>query len=79
MTTLTWVLSVILAVVGILLIVVILMQKDRAAGLGAMTASSGDTYWRKNKVNSVEGTLEKYTKILGAVFMILALVINFIH
>ena len=32
----------------------------------------------KNKGSSMEGALERYTKIGGALFMILALVINLI-
>ena len=68
----------ILAVVSIILIIVILMQNNRAAGLGAISSSNSDTYWSKNKGNSMEGALEKYTKILGAAFIILALVLNFV-
>ncbi|MBS4960124.1 MAG: preprotein translocase subunit SecG [Clostridiales bacterium] len=80
MSTLGTVLSVILAIVGVLLIIVILLQQDRAAGLGTLSATnSADSYWSKNKANSMEGALERYTKILGAIFMILALVINFIR
>ena len=78
MSTLGMVLTVIEAIIGVVLIIVILLQSDRAAGLGAVSAST-DSYWSKNKSNSIEGALEKYTKILGALFMILALVINFIR
>ena len=78
MSTLGMVLTVIEAIIGVVLIIVILLQSDRAAGLGAVSASA-DSYWSKNKANSIEGALEKYTKILVALFMILALVINFIR
>ena len=44
----------------------------------AACGGSGDTYWSKNKGSSMEGALERYTKIGGALFMILALVINLI-
>lgn len=80
MSTLGMVLVAILLVLSIALIAIILLQSDRAAGLGAFSgASSSDTYWSRNKANSMEGALEKYTKIGGALFMILALVINFVH
>mgnify|MGYP005778089499 CR=1 FL=1 len=78
MSTLAMVLTVITAIIGVALIIVILLQSDRAAGLGTIS-STADTYWSKNKGNSIEGTLERYTKILGALFIILALVINFIR
>ncbi|MPN40747.1 hypothetical protein SDC9_188286 [bioreactor metagenome] len=55
------------------------MQSKRSAGLGAISGGgSSDTYWSKNKGHSVEGALEKYTKIGGALFMILAFVINLV-
>ncbi|MPN52462.1 hypothetical protein SDC9_200124 [bioreactor metagenome] len=39
----------------------------------------GDSYWSKNKGSSIEGTLSRYTKILGALFMIIALAITFVR
>lgn len=80
MTTIGMVLTGILAVLAVVLSIIILMQSKRSAGLGAISggASGGDTYWSKNKGHSVEGALEKYTKIGGALFMILAFVINLV-
>lgn len=79
MTTIGMVLTGILSVLAIILCVIILMQSKRSAGLGAISGSSGgDSYWSKNKGNSVEGALEKYTKIGGALFMIIALAINLV-
>lgn len=61
--------------------VMILMQNKRTSGLsGAMSGmGASQTYWDKNKGRSIEGTLEKYTKIAGAAFMILCLVLNIFH
>jgi len=79
MSMLSTVLSVILAIVGVILCIIVLLQSDRAAGLGAVGASSStDSYWSKNKGHSVEGSLARLTKILGAIFMILAFVISLI-
>ncbi|MBQ4347712.1 MAG: preprotein translocase subunit SecG [Firmicutes bacterium] len=71
-------LIIVLGIICIVLIVVILMQSNRAAGLGAVSAQSSDSYWSKNKGNSLEGTLSRLTKIFGAAFMVIALVINYI-
>ena len=78
MATLSLVLSVVLVILSVLLCVIILLQSKRFAGMGAIGGGSGDTYWSKNKGSSMEGALERYTKIGGALFMILALVINLI-
>lgn len=80
MATLGLVLSVVMIILSVLLCIIILLQSKRSAGLGAIGGGggSGDTYWSKNKGSSMEGALERYTKIGGALFMILALVINLI-
>ncbi len=79
MTTIGYVLCVILAIIAVLLTAIILLQSNRSAGLGSISGSSSSgSYWSKNKGNSMEGALERYTKIGAALFMILALVINFV-
>jgi len=73
---------VILAVLYILgclaLVTAILLQKKRTAGMGSIAgmgnAAGGGTYWDKNKSRSMEGALEKWTKIGGAIIMVLAIV-----
>ncbi len=51
------------------------MQEGKSAGLGAISGAA-ETYWGKNKGRSMEGALVKFTKILGIVFMLLAIVLN---
>ena len=53
-----------------ILITIILMQKKRSAGLSSVYSGMGgsQTYWDKNKGRSLEGSLEKYSKIGGALF-----------
>ena len=50
---------------------VVLMQEGKSAGLGTI-AGMADTYWGQNRGRSIEGTLVKVTKILAALFLILA-------
>ena len=78
LSTVGVVLTVILAIICVALVILIMMQSDRSAGLGAVSGASGDSYWSKNKGNSLEGALEKYTKVLGALFLIIALLINYL-
>ncbi len=70
------ILTIVFFIVCISLVVVILLQSSRNAGLSGTVSGMGETYWGKNKANSIEGKLEKYTKILGAVFIILAIILN---
>ncbi|MCL2407376.1 MAG: preprotein translocase subunit SecG [Defluviitaleaceae bacterium] len=85
----TWfiILSVIMFVTCIAINIMILMQKKKNAGMsagaGALGQSGGsgggDTYWEKNKGRSLEGKLERYTKIAGAFFMVIALILNVLY
>ena len=75
MAALRIVLTIILILVSIVFTAIVLMQEGKSAGLGAISGAA-ETYWGKNKGRSMEGALVKLTKILGVVFMILAVVLN---
>jgi len=63
-----------------ILIAMILLQKKRASGLSAGIAGMGgsQTYWDKNKGRSLEGSLEKFSKIGGALFFVITVATWFI-
>ena len=75
MGTLKTILTVVLIIVSLIATVVILLQEGKSAGLGAI-AGEADTYWGKNKGRSMEGILVKLTKVLVALFIILAIALN---
>ena len=73
------VLRVILTVLFILdciaLVIVVLMQEGKAAGLGAISGAA-ETYWGKNKGRSMEGMLVKLTRVLVVLFIVISAVLN---
>ena len=75
MAALKTVLTILFIVVCIALVVLVLMQEGKSAGLGAISGAA-ETYWGKNKGRSMEGKLVKITKILAVLFMVLAVVLN---
>lgn len=75
MAALRIVLTIILILVSIVFTAIVLMQEGKSAGLGAISGAA-ETYWGKNKGRSMEGALVKITKVLGVVFMLLAIVLN---
>ena len=75
MAVLKIILTVIFIIISIALTVIILMQEDKSAGLGAI-AGAADTYWGKNKGRSMEGRLVTGTKILVVLFIVIAAVLN---
>ena len=69
------VLTIIFILVSIVLAPIVLMQEGKSAGLGVISGAA-DTYWGKNKGRSLEGKLEKITKILAVAFMLMAIILN---
>lgn len=64
-----------LIIVSIAFTAIVLMQEGKSAGLGAISGAA-ETYWGKNKGRSMEGALVKLTKVLGVIFMLLAVILN---
>ncbi len=69
------VITVVFIIVCIALVVTVLMQEGKSAGLGSISGAA-ETYWGKNKGRSMEGRLVKCTKVLAVLFMVLAAVLN---
>ena len=67
--------TVLYIIICLALIVVVLMQEGKSAGLGAI-AGAADTYWGKNKGRSMEGMLVKLTRIGVILFLIIGMVLN---
>ena len=67
--------TVVYVLVCIALTVIVLMQEAKSAGLSGAINGVADTYWGKNKGRSMEGTLEKVTKILAVVFVVLSVIL----
>lgn len=75
--TIHTILLIVYIIVCAALTVIVLMQEGKQGGLTGALSGAGETYWGKNKGRSMEGGLAKATKILGAVFIILSIVLNF--
>ena len=74
--TLLRVFTAIFMLVSLGLTVVILLQEGKQAGLGGTISGAAETYWGKNKGRSMEGKLEKATKVMVVLFFVLSVVLN---
>ena len=70
------VLDILFVIVCIALTLIVLMQEGKSAGLTGSISGMADTYWGKNKGRSMEGTLEKITKVLAVLLIVLAALLN---
>ena len=68
------ILTIIFVAVCVILTGIVLMQEGKSTGLGAI--AGGNSFWEQNKNRSAEGKLVLITKILAAVFIVLALILN---
>ncbi len=75
MAVLRTILTIVFILVSIALLIVVLMQEGKSAGLGAV-AGAAESYWGKNKGRSMEGNLVKITKVLAVLFLLIAIVLN---
>ncbi len=75
LAALKMILTVLFIIVCLALAVIILLQESKSSGLGAISGAA-DTYWGKNKGRSMEGKLEKGTKVLVILFFIFAILLN---
>ena len=58
------------------LITIILLQKKRSSGIGSVAGmGNADTYWDKNKGRTLEGTLEKWTKVGGFIIFVFTVIL----
>lgn len=69
------IITIILVIVSILLTILVLMQEGKTQGLGSI-GGMAESYWGKNKGRSMEGALEKITKVLAVLFFVMAFALN---
>lgn len=75
MAALRIVLTIIFIIICVALVVLVLMQEGKSAGLGSISGAA-ETFWDKNKGRSMEGMLVKITKVLAVLFMVVAVILN---
>lgn len=75
MAILKIILIVVFLIAALAVTVIVLSQEGKSAGLGSLSGqvSGGNSYWDKNRKYSLEGKLEKWTKISATVFIVAAL------
>lgn len=76
-----YILGVIYIIVCLILVVLTLLQKKGQEGLsgaivGSATSAGSGNFYEKNKGRTKEGSLKKWTIIMGVVFGILTLVLG---
>ena len=76
MDALTLVITILQLLCGLAVIVIVLFQSGKSAGLSGAISGGADTFLSKNKAKSWDAKLARWTKWVAIGFMVLSLVIG---
>ena len=72
------VLTVIFIIVCIALVILVLMQEGKTAGLNGAISGGADTFLSKNKAKSLDAKLAKMTKWVAILWIVITLALSII-
>ena len=75
MNFLTLVITILQLICGLAIIVAVLVQSGKSAGLSGAIGGVADSFLAKNKAKTMDAKLARATKWIGAVFLILTLIL----
>ncbi len=70
--------NIVYIVICVALIVIVLLQSGRQAGLSGSIAGGAETFFGKNKGRTIDAILGKWTSACAILFMVLAIVLHFV-
>lgn len=71
-------LSIVMIVASLFLICVVLLQSGAQQGIGAVSGGA-ETFFGAGKASAADKVLARVTSLVGVIFVIVALALNFIH
>ena len=75
MNALNLILIILMLVAGLFLIVAVLMQHGKSHGLSGTIAGGAETFFGKDTASKLDKILNKFTTIVGIIFVILVLLV----
>jgi len=76
MQTINLILSIVQAVLAIFIILVILLQSGKSAGLSGSIAGGAETFLGKNKARTWDAKLSKLTIVVASLFGLITILLN---
>ena len=70
------VLTIVHIVLAVLLVVVVLFQSGKSAGLSGSIGGGAETFFGKNKARTLDGMLSKLTVVLAVLFILTSIVLS---
>ena len=70
------ILGILVILVSLIIIIAIVLQPGRRAGINGVISGGADTFLSKNKARTFDAFLSRWTKYVAILFFILAIVAN---
>ncbi|HOJ09239.1 MAG TPA: preprotein translocase subunit SecG [Clostridiales bacterium] len=71
----TIILNIIYIIISLSMVVIVLLQSAKSAGLSGSIAGGAETFFGKNKGRTIDAMLSKYTTFASIAFIILSVVL----
>lgn len=72
------ILGALLIIFALIIIAVILLQEGRRAGVAGAVSGGADTFLSKNKAHTLSAKLQKITKYIAIIFILLVIAVDII-
>ncbi len=72
------ILGILVILVSLAIIIAVLFQQGRRAGINGAISGGADTFLSKNKARTVDAILARWTKYIAILFFVLAIVANIV-
>ena len=66
-------------IIALILVVVVLFQSGKQAGLSGSIAGGSETFFGKNRGRTIDALLEKWTSAVAILFLITSIVLFFLN
>jgi preprotein translocase subunit SecG len=72
------ILNILHIIIALSIIIIVLMQSGKSAGLSGTIAGGAETFFGKNKGRTIDAMLNKYTTFAAIAFLVTSIVLYFI-
>ena len=78
MVVLRYVVTVLHILFAVSLIVIVLLQSDKHAGISGLISGGAETFFGKNKGRTIDAMLSKYTSVAAILFLVTSIVLQLV-
>lgn len=78
MSAVEYIVGAFVILVSLAIIIAVILQQGRRAGINGVISGGADTFLSKNKARDMDARLARGTKYIAILFFVLAIVANFI-